>query len=169
MKRSSQMSTIEEIVLALVVLAYAVSFLLPVTDAGAPYAMYGYQAFFWGFASIVYWPQWSANVAFWIACGSFGDRRWRHARNAGAVAVGLAISEVWLWDDPPEVGFYLWMGSMAFLALASAVISVYHSTRPSARTNGRSESTVNRESIRRLSRGGIVRREQLPSLSNQGP
>lgn len=44
------------------------------------------------------------------------DHEWDYACAAGTTtsfsfAVLLAISEVWLWDDPPNAGYYCWLGS----------------------------------------------------------
>ena len=48
---------------------------------------------------------WLANPAFWFGCFAIVQQQWAMARNSGFVAFGLAISEVWLWDDPPELGY----------------------------------------------------------------
>lgn len=96
---------------------YVMSFLLPVTDAGEPQAMCGFQAFYLALVSVIYWPMWLANPVFWFGCFAIAQRRWSTARNCGFVAFAFAISEVWLWDDPPELGYYAWSGSMLGLAL----------------------------------------------------
>ena len=108
-------------VLSTVLGTYGVSFFLPVTDAGTPQVMYGYQAFFWGLVSLIYLPMWLANPLLWFGCICYRDGERSAARKAGTIATLLAISEVWLWDDPPEIGYYVWIGSMVLLAIAGAV------------------------------------------------
>jgi len=117
------MSWITRAVLTVVVCVYMLSFLLPVTDANTPRAMYGFQAFFWGLVSIVYLPMWLANPTLWFGCLRYGEGRWKSARNAGLLAVLLGVSEVWMWDGRPEIGYYLWMSSMVLLALAGTIQS----------------------------------------------
>ena len=111
-------------IVAVVLVVYATSFFLPVIDAGTPQAMYGYQAFFWALVSVIYLPMWLSNPVVWIGCGYCVDGRWKAARNCGLVAVLLAISEVLFWDDPPEIGYYLWVASMVMLAVASAILTL---------------------------------------------
>jgi MYXO-CTERM domain-containing protein len=117
-------SFFSRIALAVVLGLYAASFLLPVADAGEHQEILGYQAFFWAPLTIVYLPMWLANPVLWLGCACAGDQGWRAARNAGLAAVLLAVSEVWLWDDPPELGYYLWVASMVALGLAG-LIGVY--------------------------------------------
>ena len=110
-------------VVAVVLGTYATSFFLPVTDADTPQVMYGYQAFFWALVSIIYLPMWLSNPVLWVGCGYCVDGRWTAARNCGLLAILLAISEVWFWDDPPEIGYYLWVASMVVLAVAGAILT----------------------------------------------
>jgi hypothetical protein len=126
MSTNQQLGRGEELILAVILLAYIVSFFLPVTDAGRPPALYGYQAFLLGIASIIFLPEGAANPAFWIGCGSFGDGRWKAARNAGALALLSAVSEVWMRGDPPEIGYFVWTASMGILTLASGVQILRH-------------------------------------------
>jgi hypothetical protein len=98
---------------------YATSFLLPVTDADSMQVMYGYQAFVWGFLFVVFLPMWMANPLFWIGCHHFYHGRFQVARNASLTASALAVSELWLWDDRPSVGYFLWLASMLLLAVTA--------------------------------------------------
>lgn len=113
----------DRVILVSIIALYLGSFLLPVFDAGTPRAMYGYEAFFFAFISIAYLPAWLANPAFWVSCFYFTKGRWRAARNTSGAAVLLAFSQAWLWDDRPDVGFWLWGGSMGALVLFSCIWS----------------------------------------------
>jgi hypothetical protein len=108
-------------ILLAIATVYVAAFFLPVTDAATPRQMRGYEAFFWAFVSIVYLPMWLANPALWFGGSQFLARRWNSARNAALVAVALGVSEVWMWDDVPNSGFYVWIGSMILLSIASEI------------------------------------------------
>lgn len=115
--------------LATVLFLYAISFFLPVTDAGTPQAMYGFQAFFWAFISIIYLPMWLANPVFWVGWLFLSDGNTKTSLQCGATATLLAVSEVWFWDDRPEAGYFVWLGSMAALT----IIAAFHSHNSSHR------------------------------------
>jgi hypothetical protein len=102
---------------------YAVSFAMPVTDAGTPQAMYGWQAFLFSLVYVIFLPMWLADPVFWIGCLSYANGRFHAARNAGLTAAVLAVSEVWLWDDRPEIGYWIWLASMLLLAVAGTVLA----------------------------------------------
>ncbi len=89
---------------------YCASFFLPVFDAGTPQVMYGYQAFAFALIS-PYLPCWLANPMYWLACRRALAGSVKSARNCAAVAFVLSISQMWMLDDAPEIGFYLWSGA----------------------------------------------------------
>ncbi|MEO8271683.1 MAG: hypothetical protein ABI557_18315 [Aureliella sp.] len=115
--------------ISLVVLlnTYAVSFTLPVTDANTRHAMYGYQAFIYGFFSVIYLPMWMANPLFWIGCVHLNRNRWKSASRAGLCAVLLALSEIYQWDDRPEIGYLVWLSSMVLLTLVAVAMRLSES------------------------------------------
>lgn len=125
--QSQRSRNVAHVGLPAILAIYAVSFLLPVTDAGEPQVMYGFQAFGWAIISVIYWPMWLANPVFWFGCLAIVQQRWPLARNSGFVASALAISEVCMWDDTPELGYYVWAGSMAGLALLGIMMGSRHS------------------------------------------
>jgi len=85
--------------------------------------MYGFQAFFWAFISIIYLPMWLANPVFCVGWLFLSDGDGKTAFQCGAMAMLLAVSEVWFWDDRPESGYFVWLGSMASLTVVSAIHS----------------------------------------------
>jgi hypothetical protein len=91
---------------------YAVSFFLDAADR-----MAGYQAFLLALYIPVYWPMWLANPVFWFGLSRLCQGRYHSAGTAGLVALVLALSESWLCGRL-DVGYFLWAGSMAVLALA---------------------------------------------------
>jgi len=122
--------TFTRIATFLIVGLYLVSFFLPVTDAGQPQEMVGYEAFFWGLVSIMFIPMWAANPCLWIGIYYLHSQRWRRAGWLGFSAALLAVSEVWIWDDPPEIGYYLWLITMLILGV-TAFIGQYVYSKPS--------------------------------------
>jgi hypothetical protein len=91
---------------------YAVSFFLDAAER-----MAGYQAFLLALYIPVYWPMWAANPVFWFGLSRLCQGRYQSAGTAGLVALILALSESWLCGGL-DVGYFLWAGSMAALALA---------------------------------------------------
>jgi hypothetical protein len=92
---------------------YAVSFVLPACGQ-----MLGYQAFLWSVIFIFCFPMWLANPVFWVglACASWGE--WSATRTYGLVALVLSLSEAWMFWGELAAGYFLWVGSMALLAVA---------------------------------------------------
>jgi hypothetical protein len=85
-------------------------------DAAAGVA--GWQAFIWSVLLVVYLPMWLANPVAWIGFARLLEGRRRSAGGAGLLAVLLAFSESWLFFRELRVGYFLWVGSMAVLAVA---------------------------------------------------
>lgn len=94
-------------------LLYGGSFFLPAAAKAQ-----GYEAFFFAMVLFFYWPMWAANPVFWYGLVKLLSGRWKAARNAGLLAVVLACSEAWMFVGLLKVGYFVWVGSMAALALA---------------------------------------------------
>jgi hypothetical protein len=71
-------------------LLYAGSFFLPAYQAGV-----GYQAFVVSLVFLVGIPIWLANPFFWSGLTLLAEVKYASARNAGLVALLLALSEAW--------------------------------------------------------------------------
>jgi hypothetical protein len=96
----------------LAVVMYGVSFLLPAAGR-----MLGYQAFVCAVLFVIGVPMWLANPVFWLGLVLLSRREYRSASTAGIVALLLALSECWMFSGDLGVGYFVWVGSMAFLAL----------------------------------------------------
>jgi hypothetical protein len=95
---------------------YTVSFFVPATN----HHLLGYQAFFYALLAVSTIPMWSANVLFWIGLTMLCGPRFEKAWALGLVALGLGLSESWMFWDELSVGYFLWIGSMAMLASSGA-------------------------------------------------
>jgi hypothetical protein len=96
---------------------YAGSFLMPV---GRDLTLFGWQAFVCSAIYFLFWPMWAANPVFWFGLVKAGNQRWEAARNAGVLAMMLAVSEAWMFLPNLGIGYYCWLGSMIALAAAGA-------------------------------------------------
>jgi hypothetical protein len=94
---------------------YGVSFFLPVLSPGR---MFGLEAFIYSVLMVVTIPMWLANPMFWLGLALLSGRRWQGACFYGLLALVLGLSESWMFWDQLTVGYFLWVGSMALLALA---------------------------------------------------
>ena len=112
---------------SLSLLAYLSSFFMSVFDAGTPQVMVGYQAFAFALVS-KFLPTWLANPAYWFACYQTISGNIRLARNCAIAAVVVSLSQIWMLDDTPEVGFYVWTGSILFLAISLALVVAMSTT-----------------------------------------
>jgi hypothetical protein len=93
-------------------LLYAASFFLPAVDGAA-----GYQAFVLSLVFIIGIPMWLANPVFWSGLTLLSQGKYASAGKTGLLALVLALSECWLFNDL-RVGYYAWVGSIALLAAA---------------------------------------------------
>ena len=93
---------------------YAVSFVLPAVDRG-----FGFGAFLASLLIPILWPMWAANPVLWYGFAKLFDQQWRPARNAGLLALALALSESWMFWDQVSVGYFLWIGSMLALMVVA--------------------------------------------------
>lgn len=114
--------------------AYIVSFFLPVFDSGTPQVMYGYQAFVLAIFS-QFLPCWLANPIYWLACHRSQTGNTKSARNYAISAVTLSASQIWMMNDTPEVGFYLWVASMGVLAVPLTVNQPYEAWKSNSRSS----------------------------------
>ena len=94
-------------------LLYAGSFFLPAYQEAA-----GFHAFVLSLVFLVGIPMWLANPFFWSGLTLLAQGKYRSARNAGLVALVLALSECWLFAEGLQVGYFVWVSSMASLAVA---------------------------------------------------
>jgi hypothetical protein len=100
-------------------LLYGVSWLLPAFTTRVLWGdsdFSGWDAFFWAGIDYRYWPTWAANPVMWFGMVKLFNRRWKAARNAGLIAVVLACSQSDMFPSRPDVGYYVWLSSMAALA-----------------------------------------------------
>jgi hypothetical protein len=108
--------------------SYAVSFLLPtflIVVEGKGDAEYGFTAFMVAFLAA--WEDmyggpfvflvWLANPAFWTGAVLFARGRSRNA--AGVCALAFALGCRFMFADLILFGYYVWLGSMVLLMLAS--------------------------------------------------
>lgn len=92
---------------------YAGSFLLPACGDA-----FGFMAFLLAFLHPIGWPMWAANPVFWLGLVKLFNGKWRAARKAGTVAVLLAVCELFWFAGAVNVGYFVWVASMATLAWA---------------------------------------------------
>ncbi len=99
---------------------YVGSFALPVSSE-----FYGVHAFlyalFYCFIPSLNGLPWFANVALWVGVVYLTRDRWHEARRAGliAIALGLTVLPICWNKDNPEVGYYVWLASMAILTVGA--------------------------------------------------
>jgi hypothetical protein len=109
---------------------YAVSFLLPAFEIvveGQHDASYGYDAFLVALAAawqpmlggLLSFVVWLANPAYWAGAVFFG--RGRYWRSAAASIAAVVLGCHFVFAPLILVGYFVWLGSMALLALASSV------------------------------------------------
>src|SRR5262249_41227117 len=94
-------------------LLYAASFFLPACEEVA-----GWQAFVLSLVFFVGLPMWLANPVFWSGLVLLSRGEYGPAGKRGLVAFVLALSECSLFAEGLQVGYFLWVGSMAVLAAA---------------------------------------------------
>jgi hypothetical protein len=92
---------------------FAVSFFLP-----ALHNVAGYEAFVYALLWVICIPMWAANPVFWCGLAYLSAGRYRSAGKAGLAALLLALSESWMFWGELEIGYWIWAGSMAVLAVA---------------------------------------------------
>ncbi|HYT88747.1 MAG TPA: hypothetical protein VEL76_08575 [Gemmataceae bacterium] len=115
--------------LAIILSVYGAAFFLPVGEGGRAY---GHQMFSLGaiatasFALLPWsWP-WLANMVFYVGCICLVTGRSREARQGGLIATVMALGYLPYVFGPfaagkselPGAGYWVWVGSMALLALA---------------------------------------------------
>jgi hypothetical protein len=100
---------------------YVVSFFLPAVG----WEGFGFMAFFWSMVIPSFLPMWLANPVLWIGYVKAANQRWHAVTIAGVVALGLAMSESWVFWRQVNVGYFLWIGSMALLAAAGLAGSAH--------------------------------------------
>jgi hypothetical protein len=111
---------------SLAVVMFAVSFFLP-----ALHGVAGYQAFICALLWLFGIPMWAANPVFCFGLAYLSAGRYRSAARAGLAAVLLALSESWMFWGELDVGYWIWAGSMAVLAVAGLCASGMESRMPS--------------------------------------
>jgi hypothetical protein len=116
---------------------YVVSFLLPV---GWGLGFFGLHAFVCSAMIPFVWPMWAANPVLWFGLVKAANQRWEAARNAGVLAMLLAISEAWMFLPGLGVGYFCWLCSMIALATAGAYGA--EQERRSARTAEGDETAI---------------------------
>src|SRR5262249_16238320 len=92
---------------------YLTSFFVPVMHNG----FYGSHALLCALLVLPFWPLWLANAVMVFGIIFLFGERWREARKAGLWALALALSESWLFWNSVRVGYFMWIGSMALLAI----------------------------------------------------
>ncbi len=100
---------------------YLSAFFLPVFDSSTSQVMYGYEAFVFAIASVKFIPTWLANPLYWVALKNAYQGNVKTARMFAIAAPLLAVCQVWMMDDAPEAGFYLWLGSLLVFGLGTFV------------------------------------------------
>ena len=110
--------------------SYALSFLLPAFEIvveGQHDTSYGYDAFLVALAAawqpilggLLSFVVWLANPAYWAGAVFFA--RGRYWRSAAASIAALVLGCHFVFAPLILVGYFVWLGSMALLAVASAV------------------------------------------------
>jgi hypothetical protein len=92
---------------------YVCSFFLPAVGDG-----YGFNAFLAAAMFPFFWPMWAANPVVCFSLVKVFNQEWRAARKWGFFALGLALSESWMFWGSVKVGYFMWIGSMALIATA---------------------------------------------------
>lgn len=119
------------------VAAYLVSFLLPVVNAEGGRCYYGWSAFLMSFLSIFDGVRssghirisllvplaWCANPIFWVSLYCSLRGQFACSAKAAAVAVVLALPLLFLEGSPLLEGYWLWLASMAMLAVSGFALS----------------------------------------------
>jgi hypothetical protein len=85
--------------------------------------MLGFQAFYYSVIMIITIPMWLANPMFWFSLSCFANRKFDAAATYGVCAVGLGLSESWMFWKGLSIGYFAWVGSMALLAGAAILLS----------------------------------------------